>query len=242
MSHRSSVASSCSVPDPDDRAREEIARLIADADLLALRVRACEAVSRALSAGARYPHIPAALGEDRNVKGLSLVADMCADMTESALLVFKAERWYSGEALVRQIIETEYLLSLFASERSTASLWLDSSGKELRRWWNPSAMREHLKGQFDDREYWDHCERGGHPVPSAKPFLDGFLEKLDRRFCWIDFAIHCRRLLVAFVRCFIAFGFSRHVEQDEYAKAHNATELWLNTDPAPSKLRAVPRV
>jgi hypothetical protein len=226
----------------DDQLREEVARLIADADLLALRVRACETVSRALSEGAQYLHIPAALGDDRNVKGLSLVADMSADLTQGALLLFKAERWYSGEALIRQMIETEYLLSLFVSDPGAASRWLDASEKELRQWWNPGAMREHLKGEFDDREYWDHCERGGHPVPGARPFLDGFAGTFDRRFCWIDFAGHCRRLLTASVRCFVAFGFSKHVEEDAYAEAYEATELWLNTDPAPSKLGTVPRV
>jgi hypothetical protein len=227
----------------DDETREQLARLIDDSDLFTLRVSACESVAQAVGVGASYLHVPAALGNDRKVKALSLVMDMAFNLTQSSTTLFRAERWYSGTALVRQVIETEYLLALFGRDLRTAEQWLDASEKELRKWWAPAAMRKRLQGEFDEREYWDHCNRGGHPVPRAEPLLDGPLNKLDRRFCWIDFAMHCKRVFRVSVNCYQAFGYTKFLEQaTEYAIAYSAIEAWSNRDPAPSILQAIPRV
>ena len=226
----------------EKRARDTIKGLIADRGLNELRMSTCAKVEKALSAAAKYLALSAALGESRDVKGLALVVDMGAEMVSGAIELYHAEFWYAGTALVRQIVEAEYLLTLFAHEPGSASGWLNASAKDLRKLWNPAAMRERTGGRFLEREYWDHCERGGHPVPSAEPLLRNALNAFDRRFCWIDFTVHAKRVFFALVDCCRTFGLGAHLEEEAYVQAAAALRVWSVDDPAVALLAQVPRL
>jgi hypothetical protein len=225
----------------EERLRNTIKALITDGRLNQLRTNACGRVEKALSVAAEYLALHAAFSEGRDVKGLALVVDMSAEMVRGTIDLYRAESWYAGTTLVRQIVETEYLLTLFGQEPGSASAWLDASAKELRKWWNPAAMRERTGGRFLEREYWDHCERGGHPVPSAEPLLKNAPIAFDRRFCWIDFAVHTKRTFFAMVDCFRAFGLDARLEEEAYIQAAAALREWSDDDPAPDLLARVPR-
>jgi hypothetical protein len=226
----------------EESLRNAIKALIADERLNELRVDTCKKVEKALSAAAEYLALTSAFGESRGVRGLALVVDMSAEMVRGTIDLYGSESWYAGTALVRQIVETEYLLTLFGQEPDSASAWLDASAKELRKWWNPAAIRERTGGSFLEREYWDHCERGGHPVPSAKPLLKNAPIAFDRRFCWIDFTVHAKRLFFAMKHCFRTFGFSARLGEEVYIQAAAAVSEWSGDDPAPALLARVPRV
>lgn len=218
-----------------------IASLVTDPRLLELRINVCLTVEVALLSAAEFLHKSDSIEQDENVRGLSMVLDMCADMASSTNRLYQDTHWYSGTALVRQIIEAEYLLSIFSLDITQASVWTNATAQELRKWWKPADMRKRLNGEFDEKEYWDHCERGGHPVPTAYPLLAHSRGSIDQRFCWVDFAVHMRRLFEALIRCFIAFGLKQHVEGDVYAIAWVAISDWRNDDPAPNAFQSIAR-
>lgn len=224
----------------DEGVRNKINALVGDPRLVELRTSACIAVSKALDSGATYLHVPAAIGGDARIKGLSVVLDIAAELAISTQYLFSEQRWYAGNALVRQIIECEYLLTVFAADPNLAETWLRSSPHELRKWWSPAAMRSRTNGRFADTEYWEHCERGGHPVPSALPFLKGnFMSPFDQRFCWIDLAGHLRRTFIAMLSCFDAYGFGERLQEQPYLTASTVLDEWKAEDPAPDLLQAL---
>lgn len=226
------------VDDADLRAT--INELIADENLLALRIKTCEAFADALRCASTYFHVPACLAEDDAIRGLSSVIDMSAELASSTIDLFKSDRWYAGNSLIRQLIETEYLLTIFAADRAIASDWQHASPEQLRRWWNPAAMRAKTNGRFADEEYWGHCERGGHPSPDSSHLLRNTLRaRLDRRFFWIDLVIHLKRAWFATKDCLIAFGYAERLSEDPYVRASDALAAWSERDPAPDLLKSV---
>src|SRR5436853_7211757 len=48
-------------------------------------------------------------------RAVAIVAQMGAELAVGAAQLYDAHRWYAGAALVRQLIEVEYLLFLFAA-------------------------------------------------------------------------------------------------------------------------------
>lgn len=224
----------------DTELRKTINDLIADEDLTSLRVSTCDACAAALSCASTYLHIPAYLAENDALRGLSSVVDMSSELAASTIELFKANRWYAGNALIRQLIETEYLLTIFAVDRTVASDWQHASPEQLRRWWNPAAMRTRTKGRFADEEYWGHCERGGHPSPDARDLLANTLRaRFDRRLFWIDLAIHLKRAWFAAKDCLVAFGYEERLGEEPYARADNVIADWSEHDPAPDLLKTV---
>lgn len=84
---------------------------------------------------------------------------------------------YGASALVRQLIECEYLLRAFRLNFADAARWHDANDSE--RWdFKPSKLRE--VGGFDRKEYADHCEAGGHPHPRGRRLSDASCSCLGR--------------------------------------------------------------
>lgn len=102
---------------------------------------------------------------------------------------------YPTAALVRQLVEVEYLLSLFETDAALASQWLAGSPEQLRTMFRPAAMRTQSNGKFRASEYWSHCENGGHPHPRGAALLPCHSDALaDNRWLWGDLAQHLDRL------------------------------------------------
>ncbi len=132
--------------------------------------------------------------------------------------------------MLRQLVEAEYLLNLFANDPASAETWRNATPDELRKWWNPSAMRAKSQGRFEDREYWGHCELGGHPVPGGARLLKNRQSPLDRRYLWIDLASHLGRVWADVEFCFEQFGYSERLDEGPYASARLALTNWKEVD------------
>lgn len=100
-------------------------------------------------------------------------------------------------AVIRQLIECEYLLTLFNNDLAHARRWRESTPDQVRREFTPDTMRK-LTG-FAGQEYWNHCSTGGYPAPKGARLL----EKLDpARQSWpysaaellIDLGLHLHRI------------------------------------------------
>ncbi len=81
-------------------------------------------------------------------------------------------RVYAGSALLRQLVEVEYLARLFVEDSEEAAKWLRSDKRARMQFFTPRKLREASHGFFRDGDYGWHCEMGGHPVPNSGALLE----------------------------------------------------------------------
>ena len=110
-------------------------------------------------------------------------------------LLLKQPLAYSAGALLRQLIEIEYLMFIGYADPIKLERWYCVDAKELRRDFTPQRMRESSDGLFQDQEYWFHCEVGGHPHPKARLLLPAY-NRADPPIAFLlpDAVQHTRRL------------------------------------------------
>jgi hypothetical protein len=168
---------------------------------------------------------------------------MSAELTEAAVAMAVRRRYYAVGAVIRQLIECEYLLALFNDDLGHARRWSESTPAEIRKSFSPQKMRN-LVGRFSNEEYWGHCDVGGHPAPKGARLL----EKLDpMRRSWpvaaaelsIDLGLHLRRIWRA-VDSLLAKHHVRYqrVRADQRRQAEEAWVTWLANDPVVEALTA----
>lgn len=98
-------------------------------------------------------------------RGVGLVASMGGAVAQGAAALLDGGNAYAAAALLRQVVEVEYLLWTFADDSDDASRWFHASKNQLSSRFRPAAMRTRSKGRFRAEEYASHCDRGGHPSP-----------------------------------------------------------------------------
>jgi len=102
---------------------------------------------------------------------------------------------YSAAALLRQLVEFEYLFFVAYQDKSELEKWIGADGDTLRKQFTPQKMRKKSNGIFRDQEYWMHCDMGGHPNPKARAFLAGESKNMTMAsFLLPDGVYHFRRL------------------------------------------------
>lgn len=90
----------------------------------------------------------------------SQLVSACADL-------IKDGRHYAGAALIRQLVEVEYLAWAFEAKNEVAAQWLRSSREERQSFFTPAKLRKAADDRFRSADYGHHCELGGHPVPGV---------------------------------------------------------------------------
>lgn len=113
---------------------------------------------------------PFGYGTDAAV-GLSIVVQVAGELTGGALLLLGNQNEYGAVALLRQLVEVEYLAWAFAEDEAEATSWLRASKEERQKSWQPRHMRERSEGRFRGVDYSMHCELGGHPTPTSGRLL-----------------------------------------------------------------------
>jgi len=103
-------------------------------------------------------------GDDALV-GVGVLAQIAADLLDAAGVLLSGTNHYAGAALLRQIVEVEYLTWVFANQKLDAATWLNSTHEEPRGMFTPARLRSESDGRFRAADYGHHCEQGGHPVP-----------------------------------------------------------------------------
>lgn len=115
------------------------------------------------------------------VIGISLVLRIASQLLSASAKLFADRQSYAAAALVRQIVEVEYLAWAFETRDRDAERWLRSDKKDRQDFFSPRKLREASKGKFRGQDYGYHCEQGGHPTPTAyillgdDPDIDGLL-------------------------------------------------------------------
>lgn len=171
-------------------------------------------------------------------RAAATVVTMAFELADGAVQCVERDRVYASAALTRQLLECEYLLSIFNDDLDHARRWREGTPDELRREFTPARMRR--IGGFDNGEYGRHCDLGGHPNPTAQRLL----EYLDpRRLIWplsreelvVDLGLHLDRTWRAVDRLLVGhhvrFAVVRAIDR---RAAQNAWTEWLAADPVPS--------
>lgn len=109
-------------------------------------------------------------GSDEMV-AVSLLFRVAGQLTSAISDLFRDGRAYAAAALVRQMVEIEYLAWAFQSRDKEAERWLRSNRDERQNFFSPKKLRAAANGKFRSKDYGYHCELGGHPVPGASILL-----------------------------------------------------------------------
>jgi hypothetical protein len=107
------------------------------------------------------------------VVAISLLLQIAAQLTTASADLFNDGRHYAAAALLRQLVEVEYLAWAFETHDRDAERWLRSSREEREEFFKPTKLRQASQGKFRGKDYGHHCELGGHPVPKAGILLAG---------------------------------------------------------------------
>ncbi|WP_275295720.1 hypothetical protein [Amycolatopsis sp. La24] len=167
---------------------------------------------------------------------VATVASMSTELADAAVAMVAKRRYYAVGAVIRQLIECEYLLVLFNEDLDHARRWGQSTPAEIRNSFSPKQMRT-LTGKFSNEEYWGHCDTGGHPVPKGARLL----EKLDpMRRSWpisaaelsIDLGLHLRRIWKTIDSLLVKHHVRyQQVRADQRQLAEEAWVTWRANDP-----------
>jgi hypothetical protein len=97
----------------------------------------------------------------------SLILRISAALTNGAGNAFRDNNPYCGAALLRQLVEVEYLMWAFENDKREFSSWLNSTKEDRHRYFSPAKLRKSSDGLFRGVDYGFHCEHGGHPTPKS---------------------------------------------------------------------------
>lgn len=132
---------------------------------------------------------PFGFGNDAAV-GLATVIQIAGELTAGAVTLLEQANLYGAAALIRQLVEVEYLAWAFAEDRELASVWLRSTREERLKFWQPRDLRRRSGGRFRSADYARHCDRGGHPTPEAMALLPDHGRHESVTWWWLDLALH----------------------------------------------------
>ena len=111
-------------------------------------------------------------GSDETV-AISVLLRIASQLISSSADLFVDGREYAAAALLRQMVEIEYLAWAFETRDRDGERWLRSNQEQRQEFFKPAKLRAAAQGKFRSKDYGYHCELGGHPVPEAEVLLGG---------------------------------------------------------------------
>lgn len=181
---------------------------------------------------------PFGFGDD-DVVGLATVCQIGGELTRGAMDLIEADNLYGASALVRQLLEVEYLSFAFAEKDEIAAEWMHADRNQRRKFWSPGELRKRSGGRYLSADYWDHCDRGGHPTRDSLPLLPDHKQP-HRAFFWADLAGHLYSIWSNVVRAVEVRGDGLSDEvRVVFPSIAEATAIWLEDDRLTLMLRAM---
>lgn len=161
--------------------REAITAAATDLSQIAIRVELAAYVSQQFAQVGTLLHLSGnIIGPDRKdgtssfghgsdeTVAVSLLLRIASQLLSASTDLFQDGRSYAAAALVRQIVEVEYLAWAFETRDHDAERWLRSNERERQDFFRPAKLRKAAGGRFRGKDYGYHCELGGHPVPMSE--------------------------------------------------------------------------
>jgi hypothetical protein len=110
-------------------------------------------------------------GDDATV-AVSMLLRIGSQLVSASADLIRDGRHYAGSALIRQLVEVEYLAWAFETKDEEAARWLRSTHDERRSFFTPAKLQAAAGKRFRSQDYGHHCELGGHPVPNSWRLLN----------------------------------------------------------------------
>jgi hypothetical protein len=169
-------------------------------------------------------------------RAVAATIEMAGELAAGTVQLLGGDKRYASATLIRQLIETEYLLTEFDEDFTRAGQWARSTPDEIRRSFSPKLLRK--TGGFPDREYWTHCDIGGHPSPAGRVLLRYNVavhpseDDVLTASMWADLAQHVRRVWWR-VDSLLVSQHARYgaVRQESRTRVEEIEERWMRTDP-----------
>jgi len=208
-----------------------------DDDAHSARQELCRAVASALTESGRRLWVGGWLLRNPTMEGIAILTEMAAELATGAVASFEGERWYAGACLVRQLVEAEYFFWKFASDSKAPVQWLNAQPEDIRKEFAPAKLRKQSGGIFRDKEYWTHCDLGGHPNPRARILLKDHSDPIGtKRAGWADLAQHLERLWSFFIKVLDGVGAADVVTDGILNPVAFALGEWHDRDPLATRL------
>lgn len=102
---------------------------------------------------------------------ISILLQISSQLVSASADLFSDGRNYAAAALLRQMVEVEYLAWAVDVRDQDAKRWLRSDKKQRMTFFSPAKLRKASKGKFRSQDYSFHCEFGGHPTPAGAVML-----------------------------------------------------------------------
>ena len=102
---------------------------------------------------------------------VSLLLQISSQLVSAGADLFSDGRNYAAAALLRQMVEVEYLAWAVDVRDQDAKRWLHSDKKQRMNFFSPAKLRKAAKGKFRSYDYSFHCEFGGHPTSIGAAML-----------------------------------------------------------------------
>lgn len=182
------------MPDVEDL-RRQINVAMADPAAGDARRAACTVCADALAGLGHSLWLGGWVTRDDAAVGLAVVVQIGGELAVSAVELLAAGHHYAAAALVRQLVEVEYLVWAFGDGAEDPADWLHATPAGIRELFAPARMRKKAGGRFRASEYWSHCDHGGHPNPAARHLLPDHSSPLGgNEWMWADLGQHLDRL------------------------------------------------
>ena len=79
---------------------------------------------------------------------VAMLLRIASQLTGGCALLFSKRQHYAAAALLRQLVEVEYLAWAFAANDSDASKWLRSTKREREEFFRPARLRSNSGGDL----------------------------------------------------------------------------------------------
>ena len=138
--------------------------------------------------------------EEKYSKAISILLRIGGALISGSNQLFLADNSYAAVALIRQLVEVEYLAWAFENNKQEAERWINSNKEERWHFFSPKKLRAGSGGRFRGVDYQFHCEFGGHPVPRSEFVLDADVMDLAMQLMLSDMLGHSGRIWDHFVK------------------------------------------
>lgn len=128
---------------------------------IALRESACETLAEGLASTGNVLWAFGLVEHPR--RAVAVAIQMAGETARGAMSLLRDGNRYGAAALVRQLVEIEYLLCLFSSDEGEPLRWSSANEDAVRNEYRPARMRQRCGDRFRASEYSIHCRVGGHP-------------------------------------------------------------------------------
>lgn len=213
-------------------------------------MEACRAISEMLArvAGAMRLAAAAKDADQDQTLGIATVVEIGAELSASAIALLKAERAYAAAALLRQLVEVEYVAWALAEDLDEALRWVRTTDHRQREeFFGPQRMRNRSNGTFRNEEYWAHCSAGGHPHPDGVLLLRNETPGMNLTLpaeervgpLWDDLALHLVGIWQYVVAAVRSHPFGQLLTEERTQGVREAIQAWHDSADAARRALAV---